>query len=79
MPDLTVCPGCGGEADNGFDRCFPPNPYYCKKCHDIESLQSDLRTMAEAVRDANKGYASPSWKAHHAPAITLAQGILEEK
>jgi hypothetical protein len=30
--DLNICPGCGGEADNGFDRCYPPNPYYCKKC-----------------------------------------------
>ena len=30
--DLNICPNCGGEADNGFDRCYPPNPYYCKKC-----------------------------------------------
>ena len=29
---LNVCPGCGGEADNGHDRCYPPNPYYCTKC-----------------------------------------------
>jgi hypothetical protein len=29
---LTVCPSCGGPADNGFDRCLPPNPYYCSKC-----------------------------------------------
>jgi hypothetical protein len=26
------CPKCGGEADNGFDREFPPNPYLCKRC-----------------------------------------------
>lgn len=32
--DLTKCPRCGGEADNGHDRSFPPNPYYCKKCQD---------------------------------------------
>ncbi len=31
-PPLTVCPSCGGPADNGFDRCSPPNPYYCSKC-----------------------------------------------
>ena len=31
-PPLTVCPSCGGPADNGFDRCLPPNPYYCSKC-----------------------------------------------
>lgn len=30
--DLTRCPRCGGPADNGFDRCFPPNPYSCTKC-----------------------------------------------
>lgn len=30
-PDITKCPGCGGES-NGNDRCVPPNPYYCDKC-----------------------------------------------
>ena len=30
--DLDTCPGCGGVADNGYDREFPPNPYYCTKC-----------------------------------------------
>ena len=30
--DLSKCPGCGGPADNGHDRCVPPNPYYCTKC-----------------------------------------------
>lgn len=31
-PDLDKCPVCGGPADNGHDREFPPNPYYCVKC-----------------------------------------------
>lgn len=31
-PDLSKCPNCGGPADNGNDRCIPPNPYYCTKC-----------------------------------------------
>lgn len=31
-PDLEWCPMCGGPADNGFDRCFPPNPYACTRC-----------------------------------------------
>lgn len=31
-PSLNVCPGCGGPADNGHDRCYPPNPYCCSKC-----------------------------------------------
>jgi len=30
--DLHRCPGCGGPADQGYDRCCPPNPYYCSKC-----------------------------------------------
>lgn len=31
--DLNECPGCGGDADNGHDRCVPPSPYYCTKCN----------------------------------------------
>ncbi len=31
-PNLSTCPGCGGDADNGHDRCVPPSPYYCTKC-----------------------------------------------
>jgi hypothetical protein len=31
-PDLSKCPVCGGPADNGHDRCLPPNPYLCTKC-----------------------------------------------
>lgn len=30
--DLTKCPGCGGPADNGHDRCVPPSPYFCTRC-----------------------------------------------
>ena len=30
--NITVCPKCGGPADQGFDRCIPPSPYYCSKC-----------------------------------------------
>lgn len=29
---LNDCPGCGGPADNGHDRCLPPSPYFCTKC-----------------------------------------------
>ena len=29
---LDKCPECGGPADNGHDRCYPPEPYYCTKC-----------------------------------------------
>lgn len=29
---LDHCPGCGGVADQGHDRCVPPSPYHCSKC-----------------------------------------------
>lgn len=32
---LSVCPGCGGYADNGHDRSYPPSPYYCSKCDSL--------------------------------------------
>jgi len=32
MSDLDKCPCCGGLADNGYDRCVPPSPYFCIKC-----------------------------------------------
>ena len=34
--DLSKCPKCGGEADNGHDRCIPPSPYYCTKCNETQ-------------------------------------------
>lgn len=30
--DASTCPNCGGTADNGHDRSYPPNPYHCTKC-----------------------------------------------
>ncbi len=40
-PDLSKCPNCGGEADNGHDRCVPPNPYYCTKCEAMPDDNGD--------------------------------------
>jgi len=37
-PNLDVCPGCGGPADNGHDRCVPPSPYFCQRCNVIREL-----------------------------------------
>ena len=31
---LSRCPMCGGPADNGHDRGYPPNPYVCTKCEE---------------------------------------------
>ena len=36
-PDCSKCPKCGGPADNGNDRCVPPNPYCCSKCTELEA------------------------------------------
>jgi hypothetical protein len=30
--DLSICPSCGGPADNGWSRDVPPAPYVCKRC-----------------------------------------------
>jgi len=30
--DISICPDCGGPADNGFSREIPPSPYSCTKC-----------------------------------------------
>jgi hypothetical protein len=55
--DLSTCPGCGGPADNGHDRCVPPTAYYCTKCNDghflddvIENLIADPVLRAEYDR-----------------------------
>lgn len=31
--DLSKCPQCSGEADNGHDRDYPPTAYLCSKCN----------------------------------------------
>lgn len=33
--DLSKCPQCGGDADNGHDRCLPPSAYLCSKCSEL--------------------------------------------
>ena len=40
IPDLTKCPRCGGPANNGHDREFPPNPYLCTTCHILAEADS---------------------------------------
>lgn len=36
--DLSKCPQCGGDSDNGHDRCYPPTAFIkpcdlpCQKC-----------------------------------------------
>lgn len=41
MPeDLSKCPKCGGDADNGHDRCHPPSAYLCGKCSELHNSNS---------------------------------------
>lgn len=40
--DITKCPSCGGVADNGHDRCYPPNPYYCTKCSETPIIEEKI-------------------------------------
>lgn len=41
--DLSKCPQCGGLADNGHDRCYPPSPYWCSKCMAKEAAPVVIR------------------------------------
>ncbi len=52
-PDITKCPGCGGDADNGYDRCLPPNPYYCMKC--TEAFQNTLAKQSGITQPTTPG------------------------
>lgn len=38
--DLSNCPQCGGEADNGHDRCCPPTAYLCSRCSELHKHRS---------------------------------------
>jgi hypothetical protein len=51
--DINVCPNCGGVADNGHDRCYPPNPYFCTKC-DSSKSKIDAQVLSNALYDAIK-------------------------
>lgn len=55
---LSTCPGCGGPADNGHDRCLPPSPYYCTKCEEKESSvreeEKNTKEHEQWIADANK-------------------------
>ena len=63
--DLSKCPQCGGEADNGHDRCLPASAYMCSKCCAQEVLDrekemsklahSNTKTMEE-IELVNHGF-----------------------
>jgi len=45
---------CGGPADNGHDREYPPNPYVCRLCVAKESLRQSAQWFPalDAIVDA---------------------------
>lgn len=49
-PDISKCPRCGGEADNGHDRCYPPNPYNCTKCESTGEPDDDIYKLYRRER-----------------------------
>lgn len=81
--DISKCPKCGGEADNGNDRCVPPNPYYCTKCEDkitppdtIVMKREDVERVRSVVKDYIYRHKPELW----APkALHILEAALEEK
>jgi hypothetical protein len=59
--DLDTCPGCGGVADNGHDREFPPNPYYCTKCTEQAEQEPVKIFFNLALRKMWSGTEIQSW------------------
>jgi len=54
QPDLSKCPTCGGPADNGHDRCDPPNPYECSRCDPSGRDAVNNLTRKEGMKNAMK-------------------------
>ena len=47
--NTNLCPGCDGEADNGYDRCSPPNMRECLWC----TAQRLDKMVLDLVEDRN--------------------------
>lgn len=62
--DLSKCPRCGGEADNGHDRSYPPVPYYCSKCQGC-----GMKTIFDHLRDCAANGDMPTLDAEDAQRI----------
>lgn len=68
-PDITKCPKCGGDADNGYDRCEPPNPYYCTKCS--RQIEKDLKLTSEEAYRMSQGGVEITYA--HVACVKLAE------
>ena len=50
---MGKCANCDGTGIDGYDRCYPPNPYVCQRCDGTgeiecatcEDLRSEVRKM----------------------------------
>ncbi len=83
---LNHCPKCGGPADNGHDRCLPPNPYWCVQCMKDNNLypedyQSEISvvdetTIAAIVADAIREARLVGVTNYHHHADLVAKAIL---
>ena len=49
--NLNKCPRCGGEADNGHDRCDPPTAYNCTKCDNKDNDKELAIKVAEKLKE----------------------------
>lgn len=59
VKDLSKCPQCGGEADNGHDRCHPPTAYLCSKCSELHNAEVTGRPLADAAGNACSAFPQP--------------------
>ena len=73
-PDLSRCPNCKGPADNGHDRCIPPNVYWCTKCM-TEYFGSNPPKPSEEVQST---HSEECYKWHHECAIAEVESLREE-
>lgn len=58
---ISTCPRCGGYADNGFDRCSPPNPYVCSKCERADLVPAAPRPTDAERQAAERAYATTAF------------------
>ena len=50
-----ICPGCGGTS-GGWDREYPPNPYFCDACEAFieERSEDDIDEVVEELKAKHK-------------------------
>ncbi len=84
VSELDICPGCGGVADNGFDRCVPPSAYFCTKCNKTSYREESDKAWVGGIMEGNaydtafaQGYREGSESVQHGAKIYF-EGIKKE-